>query len=199
MLVFRVREVFGGPRGLRKVREASRLNFLQISSKSDLMVPTYDQQTKKVNDRKVRTIWNYFNVSGEAWRTKTNEKLEDHRKHRRNSTTNLLSTNKSWANHDWGVSANNKGFDRVLFGFHLFYSCVSFVCVCYLCQYFGGKNYFDVPNQARSFCNIRYLPYRYIFQSLRRLDKLGVERPSHLALNRTSYASSPSTPYRPFF
>ena len=43
-------QVFGGPGGFRKVREAGRKNFLLFSSGSDFMVPIADHQTKKVND-----------------------------------------------------------------------------------------------------------------------------------------------------
>ena len=43
-----VPEVFGSPGGLRKVREAGGMDFLQISSKSDLMVPSCDPKTKKL-------------------------------------------------------------------------------------------------------------------------------------------------------
>ena len=41
--------VFAGPGGFGKVREAGRTNFLQISSKSDLMVPSYDRKREKDN------------------------------------------------------------------------------------------------------------------------------------------------------
>ena len=40
--------VFGGPGGFKKLREASRTNFHLISCQLDLMVPSYDQKTKKV-------------------------------------------------------------------------------------------------------------------------------------------------------
>ena len=51
MLVFHgFPKVSGGPGGFKKVREAARNNFLQFSSKSDLMVRRYGPQTKKVND-----------------------------------------------------------------------------------------------------------------------------------------------------
>ena len=43
-------KVLEGPEGFRKVREAERIHFHLISSKSDSMVPSYDQKTKKVND-----------------------------------------------------------------------------------------------------------------------------------------------------
>ena len=36
---------FGGPEGFRKVREADKMNFLQMSLKSNFMVPSYDQKT----------------------------------------------------------------------------------------------------------------------------------------------------------
>ena len=39
-------EVFGGPGGFRKVGEAGRNTFLRILSKSDLMVPSSDQNTQ---------------------------------------------------------------------------------------------------------------------------------------------------------
>ena len=42
--ITRFPEVFGGPAGFGKVRAAGRINFLQLSSKSELMVPSYDQQ-----------------------------------------------------------------------------------------------------------------------------------------------------------
>ena len=38
-------QVFGGPGGLRKVREPGRNNFCQVLSKSDLTVPSYDEKT----------------------------------------------------------------------------------------------------------------------------------------------------------
>ena len=38
--------VLGGPGGFRKVREASRKNVLLFSSRSDLMVLSYDKKTK---------------------------------------------------------------------------------------------------------------------------------------------------------
>ena len=41
--------VFEDSGGFEKVREAGRMNFLQASSKSELVVPRYDQ-TQKVND-----------------------------------------------------------------------------------------------------------------------------------------------------
>ena len=40
-------KVFGGPGGFKKLREASTKNFHLISCKLDLMVPSYDQKTKK--------------------------------------------------------------------------------------------------------------------------------------------------------
>ncbi len=49
-------EVCGGPEGLRKVREGGRMNFLQLSAKSDAMVPSYDQKDKKLTFKKVTTI-----------------------------------------------------------------------------------------------------------------------------------------------
>ena len=42
-------DVFGGPGGVRKVREAGRMNFLEISSNSDLLVSSYDPKTEKGN------------------------------------------------------------------------------------------------------------------------------------------------------
>ena len=39
--------VFGGPGGFRKVREVIWKNFLLVSSRSDLMVPSYGQKTMK--------------------------------------------------------------------------------------------------------------------------------------------------------
>ena len=41
---------FGGPGGVREVREVNRKNALLFSSKSDLLVPSYDQKTKKITD-----------------------------------------------------------------------------------------------------------------------------------------------------
>ena len=49
-------EVFGGPGGFRKVREAGSKNFLLVSSKSDLMVPSYDQKNRKLTIMKATTI-----------------------------------------------------------------------------------------------------------------------------------------------
>ena len=49
-------EVFQGPGGFRKVREADRIHFLHISSNSDLMVPSFDQESEKVDDWKATTI-----------------------------------------------------------------------------------------------------------------------------------------------
>ena len=49
-------EVFGGPGGFRKVREADRKNFLLFSSGSGLMVPSYDQKTKMVMTKHATTI-----------------------------------------------------------------------------------------------------------------------------------------------
>ncbi len=43
-------KVFGGPGGFKKLREASRKKIHLISCKLDLMVPSYDQKTKKVNE-----------------------------------------------------------------------------------------------------------------------------------------------------
>ena len=45
-------ESFGGPGRFRKVRETDRLNFLQISSKCDMMMPSYDQKTKIASTKK---------------------------------------------------------------------------------------------------------------------------------------------------
>ncbi len=45
-----VDKVSGGPGGFRKVREADRSNFVQILSKSQVVVPSYDPKTTKVND-----------------------------------------------------------------------------------------------------------------------------------------------------
>ena len=36
--------VFGGSRGFRKLREAGRIHFLQVSSKSELVGPSYDEK-----------------------------------------------------------------------------------------------------------------------------------------------------------
>lgn len=41
---------FDGPGGIRMVREADRKDFLRFSSKSDIMVPSDDHETKTVND-----------------------------------------------------------------------------------------------------------------------------------------------------
>ena len=47
--------VLGGPGRFRKVREAGMMNFQQISSKSDFMVPRYDQKPlNKKNLKKQR-------------------------------------------------------------------------------------------------------------------------------------------------
>ena len=43
-----------GPRGFRKVREAGRMNVLQISSKSDLMVPSNEQKTSKQANKQTK-------------------------------------------------------------------------------------------------------------------------------------------------
>ena len=43
-------EVFGGPEGFRKLREACRKNFHQVSSKSELVRPTNKEKDKKIND-----------------------------------------------------------------------------------------------------------------------------------------------------
>ena len=44
-LCFACFEVFRGPEGFRKVREAGRIQILQDSSESDFMAPTYDEKT----------------------------------------------------------------------------------------------------------------------------------------------------------
>ena len=54
--MFGVPEVVGGPGRFRKVREAGRMNFLQVSSKSDLMVRSYDQKTKKITTKEATAI-----------------------------------------------------------------------------------------------------------------------------------------------
>ena len=41
---------FEGPEDLRKVREAERIRFLGILSKSDFMTLSYDQKTEQVYD-----------------------------------------------------------------------------------------------------------------------------------------------------
>ena len=46
------RMVFGGPGGFRKIREADRMNFLQLSSKSDLMISSHDQKANSFYDSK---------------------------------------------------------------------------------------------------------------------------------------------------
>ena len=55
-----VPDIFGGPGGFRKVLEAGRKKIPLFSSESDLMVPSYDHKTQKVNDQKSNE---YFNVS----------------------------------------------------------------------------------------------------------------------------------------
>ena len=65
-LNFDVPEVVGGPGGFRKVREAGRMNFLHISTKFDLMVPSYDQRTKKVNDKKL-SLFQCEGIVGGVW------------------------------------------------------------------------------------------------------------------------------------
>ena len=47
--MFGFSKVLGGLGGFRKVREANRKNYLLFSSKSDLMVPSCDQNTEKVH------------------------------------------------------------------------------------------------------------------------------------------------------
>ena len=47
--IFAFSEVFGGPGGFRKVREAGRNNFLLFSPASDFMVPSYGEKATKVN------------------------------------------------------------------------------------------------------------------------------------------------------
>ena len=51
---------FGGPGDLKKLREVFRKFFIVFWSKSDFMVPSYDQTKKKINDYKSK---DYFNVS----------------------------------------------------------------------------------------------------------------------------------------
>ncbi len=53
-------EVLGGPEGFREVREACRKNFHQFSSNSIRRIPSYDQKTKNVNDKKSN---DYLHVS----------------------------------------------------------------------------------------------------------------------------------------
>ena len=53
-------EVVRGPGGLRMVREAARTHFLHISSKSDLIVLSYEEKTKE----KLRThAFSYWGAS----------------------------------------------------------------------------------------------------------------------------------------
>ena len=44
--------VFGGPGGFKKLREACRKKIHQFSSKSELMVPSYDRKNKKITTKK---------------------------------------------------------------------------------------------------------------------------------------------------
>ncbi len=46
-LYFGFPAVWGGPGGFRKVREAKRNNFSKFSSKTHVMVPSYDKKIKK--------------------------------------------------------------------------------------------------------------------------------------------------------
>ncbi len=48
--------VFGGARGFRKIREAKRKNSLELSSKMHVMVPSYDQKSKKFTTVNFTTI-----------------------------------------------------------------------------------------------------------------------------------------------
>ena len=45
--IFGFPEVSGGPGGFVQLREANRHNFLLLSSKSDLMLPSYDQLSQQ--------------------------------------------------------------------------------------------------------------------------------------------------------
>ena len=49
-------KVLGGPGGFKKVREAGRIHLHLSSSRSDFMVPSYDQKTKKLTIKKVATV-----------------------------------------------------------------------------------------------------------------------------------------------
>ena len=53
-------KVLGGPGWSKKLREASWKNVHLISCKLDLMVPSYDQKSKKLNDEQSNDC---FNVS----------------------------------------------------------------------------------------------------------------------------------------
>ena len=54
-------EVFGGFGGLRGVREACRNHFYQFSLRSQLVVPSSDQKTKRQKTKEITTIdmWAY--------------------------------------------------------------------------------------------------------------------------------------------
>ena len=49
-------EISTGPRGFEKVREANRGKVMLFSSKSDLMVPSYNEETTGLTTKKVTTI-----------------------------------------------------------------------------------------------------------------------------------------------
>ena len=42
--------VFGGSRGFRKLREAGRIRVLQVSSKSEVVGPSYDEKAEKCHE-----------------------------------------------------------------------------------------------------------------------------------------------------
>ena len=46
-------QVFGGPGGFRKLREACRKNFHLVAPKKNGVVPSYDQKPKKLTSKKV--------------------------------------------------------------------------------------------------------------------------------------------------
>ena len=51
-MLFFFPQVFGGPESFREVLEAGEMNFVQISSKANFMVPSYDQKTKQIPTKK---------------------------------------------------------------------------------------------------------------------------------------------------
>ena len=51
---------FGGPGGFDKLREACRNNFHQVSSRSELVVPSYDKRTKMLTTKKLGGLFGPF-------------------------------------------------------------------------------------------------------------------------------------------
>ena len=57
--------VFGGPGGRKQIREACRKNFHNFSSKSELMVPSYDHLSEKMIFKHLNIlVFSYFFRSG---------------------------------------------------------------------------------------------------------------------------------------